>query len=157
MHQLLNRGPGIRLAARRVRPAAENPARSSVRWLLVRSSEQQGEPFARSPVVAFVHFLFRLWIKSNISAEIPSPYRLPLLPPFWGWRGPMIIDLDSWEMGYADGLNGHPSRPQADLDPFSYSSGYVQGRTQDSHHPQSSRRQATQSRGADSRLLISFL
>ena len=66
----------------------------------------------------------------------------------------MIIDLDSWEMGYADGLNGHPSRPQADLDPFSYSSGYVQGRTQDSHHPQSSRRQATQSRGAGSRLLI---
>ena len=76
--------------------------------------------------------------------------------PFWGWRGPMIIDLDSWEMGYADGLNGHPSRPQADLDPFSYSSGYVQGRTQDSHHPQSSRRQATQSRGAGSRLLIFF-
>ena len=27
----------------------------------------------------------------------------------------MIIDLDSWEMGYADGLNGHPSRPQADF------------------------------------------
>ena len=68
----------------------------------------------------------------------------------------MIIDLDSWEMGYADGLNGHPSRPQADLDPFSYSSGYVQGRTQDSRHPQSSRRQATQSRGAGSRLLIFF-
>ena len=66
----------------------------------------------------------------------------------------MVIDLDSWEMGYADGLNGRPSQDQASLDPSSYSSGYVQGRAEEPRHPQSSRRQAAQWRGAGSRLII---
>ena len=41
----------------------------------------------------------------------------------------MIIDLDSWETGYADGQLSRPSRCPADLDQFSYSSGYCQGHT----------------------------
>lgn len=36
----------------------------------------------------------------------------------------MIIDLDSWEAGYYNGLLGHPSQCAVDLDRFSYSSGY---------------------------------
>ena len=45
-------------------------------------------------------------------------------------RGPaMIIDLDSWEEGYDDGLVGRPSRCRPDLDRFSYSSGYSQARS----------------------------
>jgi hypothetical protein len=40
----------------------------------------------------------------------------------------MIIDLDSWEAGYYDGLLGCPSQCMADLDSFSYSSGYCQAR-----------------------------
>jgi hypothetical protein len=66
----------------------------------------------------------------------------------------MIIDLDSWEMGYSDGQQGRPSQERADLDLFSYSSGYVQGRTQEPHHPQPSRRQAAQPRAGGSRLII---
>jgi hypothetical protein len=66
----------------------------------------------------------------------------------------MIIDLDSWEMGYADGQNGHASQRGVDLDPLSYSSGYVQGRAQELHHPQPSRRQAAQQRGVGARLII---
>jgi hypothetical protein len=67
----------------------------------------------------------------------------------------MIIDLDSWEMGYADGQHGRPSERRADLDPFSYSSGYAQGRAQELGHPRSSRKQkAPQRRAAGSRLII---
>jgi tRNA U34 5-methylaminomethyl-2-thiouridine-forming methyltransferase MnmC len=38
----------------------------------------------------------------------------------------MIIDLDSWEAGYDDGLLGRPSQCMAGLDRVSYSSGYIQ-------------------------------
>ena len=41
----------------------------------------------------------------------------------------MIIDLDSWEEGYSDGLVGRPSRCTPSLDRFSYSIGYSQART----------------------------
>jgi hypothetical protein len=40
----------------------------------------------------------------------------------------MIIDLDSWEAGYGDGLRGRPSQCTPSLDQFSYSSGYFQAR-----------------------------
>jgi hypothetical protein len=40
----------------------------------------------------------------------------------------MIIDLDSWEMGYADGRLGRSSECPANRDEVSYLSGYVQGR-----------------------------
>jgi hypothetical protein len=40
----------------------------------------------------------------------------------------MIIDLDSWEAGYDDGLLGRPSQCTPGLDRFSYSSGYCQAR-----------------------------
>jgi hypothetical protein len=38
------------------------------------------------------------------------------------------IDLDSWEVGYADGEFGRPSQCPANLDSFSYSNGYCEGR-----------------------------
>ena len=41
----------------------------------------------------------------------------------------MIVDLDSWEAGYGDGLFGRPSQCAPGLDRFSYSSGYVQARS----------------------------
>jgi hypothetical protein len=40
----------------------------------------------------------------------------------------MIIDLDSWEAGYADGQLGRRSQCPADLDPLSHSSGCGEGR-----------------------------
>jgi hypothetical protein len=40
----------------------------------------------------------------------------------------MIIDLDSWEEGYTDGLLGRPSQCAVGLDGVSYSSGYSQAR-----------------------------
>jgi hypothetical protein len=40
----------------------------------------------------------------------------------------MIVDLDSWEAGYGDGLLGRPSQRMPALDWFSYSSGYLQAR-----------------------------
>ena len=45
-------------------------------------------------------------------------------------RAKMVIniDLDSWEVGYADGQFGHLSQCPANLDSFSYSSGYWEGR-----------------------------
>jgi hypothetical protein len=38
------------------------------------------------------------------------------------------IDLDSWEVGYADGHFGRLSQCPANLDSLSYSSGYYEGR-----------------------------
>jgi hypothetical protein len=38
----------------------------------------------------------------------------------------MIVDLESWETGYDDGLLGRPSQCTPGLDRFSYSSGYCQ-------------------------------
>jgi hypothetical protein len=38
------------------------------------------------------------------------------------------IDLDSWEVGYADGHFGRLSQCPANLDSVSYSSGYYEGR-----------------------------
>jgi hypothetical protein len=38
------------------------------------------------------------------------------------------IDLDSWEVGYADGQFCRLSQCPANLDSFSYSSGYCEGR-----------------------------
>jgi hypothetical protein len=40
----------------------------------------------------------------------------------------MIIDLDSWEKGYADGKLGRLSQCPDNLDGLSYSSGYCEGR-----------------------------
>jgi hypothetical protein len=48
----------------------------------------------------------------------------------------MIIDLDSWEAGYDDGLLGRPSQCVAGLDRFSYSSGYCQARAGTQEDPQ---------------------
>jgi len=40
----------------------------------------------------------------------------------------MIIDLDSWEVGYRDGHSGRPAECPVNRDLPSYSNGYVQGR-----------------------------
>jgi hypothetical protein len=45
----------------------------------------------------------------------------------WGVR--MIIDLDSWEVGYGDGHVGRPFECPVNRDQVSYASGYSQGRS----------------------------
>ena len=45
----------------------------------------------------------------------------------WGAR--MIIDLDSWEVGYGDGHVGRPFECPVNRDPVSYAIGYSQGRS----------------------------
>ena len=48
----------------------------------------------------------------------------------------MIVDLESWEAGYDDGLLGRPSQCTPGLDRFSYSSGYYQARAGTQEEPQ---------------------
>jgi hypothetical protein len=74
-------------------------------------------------------------------------------------EGPaMIVDMDSWEAGYGDGLLGRPSRRMPALDWFSYSSGYLQARARRAGTREDFRRRATQRasqpRGGSSRLII---
>jgi hypothetical protein len=71
----------------------------------------------------------------------------------------MIVDLDSWEAGYGDGLLGRPSQRMPALDWFSYSSGYLQARARRAGTREDFRRRATrpstaQPRGGSSRLII---
>jgi len=74
----------------------------------------------------------------------------------------MIVDLDSWEAGYADGLLGRPSQRLPALDWFSYSSGYLQARASRAGTRADSRRRATRPstqraprpHGGSSRLII---
>jgi hypothetical protein len=48
----------------------------------------------------------------------------------------MIIDLDSWDAGYYDGLLGRPSQCTASLDQVSYSTGYCQARASGAELPE---------------------
>jgi hypothetical protein len=72
----------------------------------------------------------------------------------------MIVDLESWEAGYDDGLRGRPSQCTSGLDRFSYSSGYFQARacrngTQEApRYARSSTQRAAQRHGGSSRLII---
>ncbi len=72
----------------------------------------------------------------------------------------MIVDLESWEAGYDDGLRGRPSQCTPSLDRFSYSSGYFQARahrkgTQEApRYARSSTQLAAQRHGGNSRLII---
>jgi hypothetical protein len=74
----------------------------------------------------------------------------------------MIVDLESWEAGYDDGLLGRPSQCASGLDRFSYSSGYFQARacragTQEDvrlRYTRSSTQRALQRDGGSSRLII---
>jgi hypothetical protein len=50
------------------------------------------------------------------------------LCPGLQWEALMIIDLHSWEAGYAEGRLGRPSQCPDNLDKLSYSSGYCEGR-----------------------------
>jgi hypothetical protein len=74
--------------------------------------------------------------------------------------GQMIIDLDSWEAGYDDGLRGRPSQCVAGLDEFSYASGYCQahasrgGAQEAVRYRRSSTPRAVQRRVGGSRLLV---
>jgi hypothetical protein len=68
----------------------------------------------------------------------------------------MIVDLESWEAGYDDGLRGRASQCTPSLDRFSYSSGYFQARaTQEApRYARSSTQLAVQRHGGSSRLII---
>ena len=72
----------------------------------------------------------------------------------------MIIDLDSWEAGYDDGVLGRPSQCTPGLDRFSYSSGYSQARAYRKGMPKAARylhsstQRTLQRRGGRSRLMI---
>jgi hypothetical protein len=72
----------------------------------------------------------------------------------------MIVDLESWEAGYDDGLRGRASQCTPGLDRFSYSSGYFQARasrkgTQEApRYDRSSTQRAAQRHGGSSRLII---
>ena len=69
----------------------------------------------------------------------------------------MIIDLDSWEAGYGDGLRGRPSQCTPSLDQFSYSSGYFQARSRAGTQEATRLRyiqRAPQRHGGSSRLII---
>jgi hypothetical protein len=74
----------------------------------------------------------------------------------------MIIDLDSWEAGYGDGLLGRASQCMPGLDRFSYSSGYCQARASRTRRQEavrlryirSSMQQGRQRQGDTSRLII---
>jgi hypothetical protein len=76
----------------------------------------------------------------------------------------MIIDLESWEAGYDDGLVGRPSQCAPGLDQFSYSGGYFQAcscrtGTQEDPQPRDTRlstQRVLQRYGGSSRLIIIY-
>jgi hypothetical protein len=75
----------------------------------------------------------------------------------------MIIDLESWEAGYDDGLVGRPSQCAPGLDQSSYSGGYLQacscraGAQEEDfrgRYTRSSTQRTPQPHGGSSRLII---
>jgi hypothetical protein len=73
-----------------------------------------------------IEFFCALWLERNRAAGIPSRSSCRMRSRGTGAR--MIIDLDSWEAGYADGRLGcGPACPEHH-DEVSYSSGYREGR-----------------------------
>src|SRR6516164_1355139 len=107
---------------------------------------------------AFVNFR-PLWLDRNRNVRIwsRSSYSIMLLRQ----RGKqMIVDLESWEAGYDDGLRGCPSQCTSGLDRFSYSSGYFQARAyrkgthEAPRYARPSTRRAARRHGGSSRLII---
>jgi hypothetical protein len=76
----------------------------------------------------FDHFLRCCHSTATDGPEFRRRYRFGLecVGGIGGRR--MIIDLDSWEVGYRDGHSGRPSECPVNRDQPSYSNGYVQGR-----------------------------
>jgi hypothetical protein len=72
-----------------------------------------------------IEFFCALWLERNRAAGIPSRSSCCMRPR--GLGAHMIIDLDSWEAGYADGRLGCGACPEHH-DEVSYSSGYREGR-----------------------------
>jgi hypothetical protein len=100
-----------------------------------------------------------LWLDRNRNVEIWSRSSYSIMP--LRQRGKqMIVDLESWEAGYDDGLRGRPSQCTLGLDRFSYSSGYFQARayhngTQEApRYARSSTQRAAQRHGGSYRLII---
>jgi hypothetical protein len=69
-----------------------------------------------------INFLFKEHARPQFSRVVSLEFR-----KLWG-ASKMTIDLDSWEIGYADGQCGRPLQCPTNLDCFSYSSGYCEGR-----------------------------
>src|SRR6516165_9583163 len=100
-----------------------------------------------------------LWLDRNRNLGIWSRSSFSIMP--LRQRGKqMIVDLESWEAGYDDGLGGRPSQCTPGLDRFSYSSGYFQARAyrngmqEAPRYARSSTKRAAQRHGGSSRLII---
>ena len=100
-----------------------------------------------------------LWLGRNRNVGIWSRLSFLIMPV--RQRGEqMIVDLESWEAGYDDGLRGRPSQSTPGLDRFSYSSGYFQARAyrygtkEAPRYARSSTQRAAQRHGGSSRLII---
>jgi hypothetical protein len=111
------------------------------------------------PLALLADFSTWLWPHCNTPAEIQPPWSYCIAQFGFGMGAKMIIDLDSWETGYADGQLGRPSQCPADLDRFSYSGGYGQARAgaQEASRPRRappSSTRALQRRVGRSRLII---
>ena len=76
--------------------------------------------------IKIFEFFCALWLERNRVAGIPSRSSCRMRPR--GLGAQMIIDLDSWEAGYADGRLGCGAACPEHHDEVSYSSGYREGR-----------------------------
>jgi hypothetical protein len=95
---------------------------------------EQLEAVPSCRVATTLNILFRIrifcppWSSRNHATEIRSTCSSWIESRLWGAKMMINIDLDSWELGYADGQFGRLSQCPANLDSFSYSSGYCEGR-----------------------------
>jgi hypothetical protein len=64
----------------------------------------------------------------NATTLVPSRYMSRACDWIFERGMQMIIDLDSWEIGYADGQSDRSSECPENVDSISYSSGYCEGR-----------------------------
>ena len=100
-------------------PVSKYAARSDV--------DPGGEPVRRI-ASASDQFVVRCHPTATDGPEFCRRYRFGLECVRESGGEAMIIDLDSWEVGYRDGHSGRPPECPVNRDQPSYSNGYVQGR-----------------------------